>query len=314
MDGISKVSHNAARNSCGIGYVILSRGQDKDTYISSSFRNNRVSIITTDSEVIPNCIVAKNAWQYLEFPDTIDQRGSQVLWINIPHQNRVVILDIVHKRDELNPIQSTSQFKFQRKVGENIVTIQGDGKTGVINIISQGANKGEGEMYVKILNENELAILDIYVQGIVTVDIENELNFRVGEKVEFVVRDESKPDIQAILNYILGTGFNLLDEFKNNIKTNDIGIFNEVDASVKVYARAIGAVSEPGLLGDKTFTLLNEIVNLLTSMVTTLQTASGSGTFVLNAPIVAQIVDWVAATVKMKPEIQVIKAKNFELS
>lgn len=314
MDGVTKTMHSAPRKICGVGYVILGRGQDKDTYISSSFRNNRISIITDEGEVISGCIVSKNAWQYLEFPATIKSRGSQVVWINIPYQNRVIILDVLHKRDELNSIQTQNQFKFQREVGNNIVTIQGEGQTGTITIVAQGEANQEGELYIKVLNSSELALFNTYVQGIMSVDVEKDLNFRVGNSVTFIVRDESNPNSTGLFNYVLGTGYSLLDEFKNNIQTNKNGIFTEVPPSVKVYARASGSSSEPGLLGDKTYTLLNEIKNLLTNMVTTLQTASTTPPNVLTAPISAQISNWIESTAKLAAEIQTIKAKNFELS
>jgi hypothetical protein len=263
--------------------------------------------------VISGCIVSKNAWQYLEFPATLKLRGSEVVWVNIPYQNRVVILDVIHKRDELNPIQGTNQFKFQREVGDNTVTIQGEGQTGTITITAQGGANQEGEMYVKVLNASELALFSVYVQGVMSVDIEKDLNFRVGNSVGFTVRDESNPNLEGIFNYILGTGYTLLDEFKNNVYTNNKGVFNEVPTAVKVYARASGAASEPGLLGDKTYTLLNEIKNLLTNMVNVLQTAS-SGTYVSAPPVKAATANWVEATAKMAEEIKTIKAVNFELS
>jgi hypothetical protein len=314
MNGVTKTMHSAPRKICGVGYVILGRGQDKDTYISSSFRNNRISIITDEGEVISGCIVSKNVWQYLEFPATVKSRGSQVVWINIPYQNRVIILDVLHKRDELNNIQIPNQFKFQREVGNNIVTVQGEGQTGTISIVAQGEADKEGELYVKILNSSELGLFSTYVQGIMSVDVEKDLNFRTGNSVTFTVRDESNPDSAGLFNYVLGAGYSLLDEFKNNFQTNKNGIFNEVPDSVKVYARASGASSEPGLLGDKTYTLLNEIKNLLTSIVTTIQTASAIPPNVLTAPISAQISNWLDSTAKLATEIETIKAKNFELS
>lgn len=313
MDGVSKIVHDAPRKICGIGYVILSRAQDPDTYISSSFRNNRVSIITDQGEVISGCIVSKNAWQYIEFPPTIKERGSCVVWINVPYQNRVIIFDVLNKRDELNPIQNTNQFKFQRKVGENVVTVQGDGNIGIINIIASGTASDEGEMYIKILNQNELAIFSLYVQGTATIDVEKDLNFRVGNSINFTVRDENNPNTETIFNYILGTGFTYLDEFNNNFKLNKDGIFQEVPSSVKVYARATGVTSEPGLLGNKTSDLLNEIKDLLNSIVTTLQDSS-AGTFVSAPTVLAAVPEWIESVNTMNSAIQVIKAQNFELS
>lgn len=311
--GINKISYDAKRKTCGVGYVVLSRAQNKDVYISSSFRNNRITIITEDYEVIPNCIVSKNVWQYLEFPDDIKSRGSEVVWINVPYQNRIIILDVIHKRDELSYIQTPNQFKFQREVGDNVVTVQGDGVTGVLTLTAQGTDTGEGEIYIKVLNSSELAVFDLYVQGTVSVDIEKDLNFRVGNKVEFTVRDESNPQNQGLFRYTLGTGWEAIDEFNNKTTTNNSGIYNEVDSTNKIYARATGSTSEPGLLGDKTYQLLNEIEKLLNSMVTVLQGAA-AGQYVLAPPVLGATATWQQNIATIIRELSQIKAKNFELS
>jgi len=49
-------------------------------------------------------------------------------------------------------------------------------------------------------------------------------------------------------------------------------------------------------------------------MVSTLKTASSSPPYVSTTPISAKISNWIIATDQMASEIQVIKAKNFELS
>lgn len=312
-NGVNKIVHDAPRKICGVGYVILSRAQDPDSYISSSFRNNRISIITDQSEIISGCIVSKNAWQYLEFPATIKERGSCVVWVNVPYQNRVIILDVLNKRDELNPIQNPGQFKFQRRVGENVVTVQGDGNTGVINIIANGNASDEGEMYLKVLNQNELAVFNLYVQGMATVDVEKDLNFRVGNSINTTVRNEANPNTEAIFNYILGTGYTFLDEFNNSFKTTTDGIFNEVPNGKKVYARESGTTSEPGLLGDKTTTLFNDIINLLNDMVTVLQGAA-DGTYVTAPPVLTAAANWIQSIVTINSDLEVIEAQNFELS
>lgn len=314
MNGITKISHNAPRKTCGVGYVLLSRAQPIDTYISSCFRNNTITIITEENEIIPNCIVAKNAWQYIEFPTTLITRGSALVWVNVPFQNKVIILDVLHKRDELNPIQSSGQFKFQRKVAENIVTVQGDGTTGIINIIAQGTASQQGEIYIKVLNENELAIFDVYVQGVTNLTTESDLNLTVGGKLAVTVANPVNPGNQFSLQYILGKGLLMQDEFKNNFVLGDGGIHLETPTTSKVYARASGAASQPGLLGTATNIVLNDIKNLLNSIITTLQAATGGGTDLLAAPVLAQTSNWITAIAQIQADMQNIISQNFELS
>ena len=312
--GVTKISHPAPRKICGVGYIILSHAQDRDTYVGSCFRNNMVAIITEENEIIPKCIVSKNAWQYIEFPETSNQRGSAVIWMNIPYQNKVVIFDVLHKRDELNPVQRIGQFKFQRQFGTNIVNVQGDSTSGTINIIAQGSKDEEGQIYIKALNESEKAVFDLYVQGIINLNCESDLNINVGGELQVIVEDPANPGNQLNLNYTLGIGLTLADEFANNFVTKKDGTHLEVSSANKVYARATGATSQPGLLGTATNKVLNDIQNLLNSIVTTLQTASASGTNVLAAPVVAAVPTWTQDIIQIQSDMKNIIAQNFELS
>lgn len=317
-DGVTRRVHPAPRGVCGTGYVILSHEQPIPDYIASSFRNNRISIITEQNEIVKNCIVSRQAWQTLEFPTDLNGRGSAVVWINVPFQNRIVILDTLNKRDELNPIQTQHNFSFQRKFidengGTNKVVINGDGLTGTLTIVAEGTEPDEGAVFIKILSSEQVALFDLYVQGKMNINVENEMDIRVGQIYSLTIRDEANPNTQATLTYQLGTGYTMSDEFGNNIKTNSNGIFHECKNSVKVYSRASASSSEPGLLGNKTYTLLNEIKNLLTDIVNTLQIAA-VGANVKAPPIIAKIPTWLIDCKKMQTEIAAIKAKNFELS
>lgn len=292
-NGVSKLSHEAPRDSCGVGYVVLSRAQARDAYIGACFRNNYIAIKTAQNEIIPKCIVEKNVWQYLEFPNTSEQRGSAVVWVNVPHQNKVIVIGVLHKRDELNPIQSVGEFKFQRKVGENVVTVHGNGNNGILNIISQGTLSDEGSMYVKILNQNELAVFDLYVQGVANLTTESDMNLKVGGELNVLVRDDLNPENQATLNYTLGTGLTFTDEYFNTLTSNNGGFVLNVTSGNKVYVKANDDLpTQPGLLGNNVNLLLDEVKNLLQSMINALQASSASGATMSASPVSAQIVGW----------------------
>jgi hypothetical protein len=313
-NGVTKISHAAERKAIGVGYVILSRGQSADSYIASCFRNNTVTLLTEQGEIVPNCIVAKNAWQYLEFPNTVITKGSAVIWVCVPYQNKIVVLDVLHKRDQLNPIQAPGLFKLERKVGECTITLAGNGNTGTLNIIAQGNDVDQGEIFVKVLNENELALFDMYVQGMVNFAAEQDLNFTAGNSFNLLVQNANPPNNQAILKYLLGTGLTFADEFGNNLLSQNGGLYAQVSKNNKVYAMATGANTQPGLLGNATNTVLNDIYNLLDTIVNTLQIASASGTYVLCAPLAANITSWLSDITQLKADLQNIKAQNFELS
>lgn len=315
MNGVNKIMHDAARKTSGTGYVILNNQQPREKYVKSCFKNQTINIITNDGEIIPNCLVAKGVWNHITFPENTKARGSSLLWINIPYLERVVVIGVLNKRDEILEYDDEKIFKFRRKVGDNNIVFSGDGKQGVFNFLTEGQEEGESQVTYKLLNDNQQALFDIYVQGNVKLNVENDVDFRVGNQITIVVRDDANPGKSAKITYKLGEGFTLLDEFSNQVKTNDGGVYVEVPADKKVYTVASGSTGQPALLGDNTYSLLQTNIQLLEKLITTLKaaTASNSGP-VLQSAIFPAISTLEINLTTMKNKMQTIKSQNQNLT
>jgi hypothetical protein len=66
-------------------------------------------------------------------------------------------------KDQYNKIQTTNSFIFSRKNDSTGVEVQGYGDKGVLNIVTDGSDKGEGQINVRILNNNNSGILQIFI-------------------------------------------------------------------------------------------------------------------------------------------------------
>lgn len=315
MTGMTKISHNASRKTAGTGYVILNNVQPRVNYIRSCFKNQTINIITNDGEIIPNCLVAKGVWNHLNFPEDIKTRGSAIVWINIPYLERVIVINVLNKRDEVLENDNENTFKFQRKIDENNVVFSGDGKQGVFNFLTQGEEAGESQIVYKLLSGNQQALMDIYVQGNIKYNVENDVDFRVGDAITIVVRDDENPGKSAKLTYKLGEGFTLQDEFSNQVRTNNNGVFAEVPANKKVYAVASGSTGEPALLGDATALLLQTNINLLDQLIKTLDAATKANSGPIQQSAVSPVIPLLKANLSnMKNQFTKIKATNLNIT
>lgn len=312
--GINKIATTAPRVIAGVGYVILSREQDRDQYVSGCFRNNRLTIISDQGEVIKNCFVTRSVWSDVQFPETIKDRGSLVAWINIPYQNKAIIIGVMNKKDELNTVLSEHIFKQERKSAGGVgALINGDGKTGTLTFIASGDDTDKGEIYLKALNEKQMAFMQLYVQGKVEFEVDKDLDFKIGNKFSITIKDEENKKIQALIDYTLGSGFNLLDEFNNNIKTEKDKVTVQAASGNKIYIKTEGNTSEPALLGDKVENAFEEIQRLLENMVQVLE-ASSAATYVLAPGVQAATKVWKNNLLLLGRKLKLIKSKNIELT
>jgi hypothetical protein len=218
------VRHPAIRDTAGIGYIIVPNNIDYYDYVTSCMRNSTVCIITQDGEIIKNVIVSKNTWNDIDFPRTPDKKGSAVAWLNISNKNKPIILCALNKIDELNNNRELNSFNFSREDLYTSVHIEGDGKTGTLNIFVDGETKGESVINFKITNSNNLGELNIYVQGDILFESENDFNIKLKNKLHIQIIDEEDSSKQTNISYELRTGFTYIDEFENKITISEKGV------------------------------------------------------------------------------------------
>lgn len=218
------VRHPAMRDIAGIGYVIIPNNMDYYEYISSSVRNSTITIITDTNEIIKNVIVSKSTWQDIDFPKTNDSKGSALVWLNIPNKNKPVVICTLNRTNDLNGNRELNSFNFTRNDEHTSVSVDGDGKSGILTITVDGETKKESKINFKITNENNLGEFSVYVQGDLNLESENDVNLKIKNKLNLVFIDEEDTTKQTNISYELRKGFTYLDEFKNKITINGKGV------------------------------------------------------------------------------------------
>lgn len=343
-NGVDPVLSPAIRKHSGIGYIVIDSQIDRETYINNCYRDNTVTIVTNRDEIITKCLVDKNTWQNIKFPLSSKERGSCIIWLDIPILNKVVVIGTLNKKDEV------------LKQTENSFT------TGVRtdNFFSEQTNNGEkGEqtnnvngkgVFYNIYNDDETGVFKVYVQGDIIFEAEKEFSLKSAsgwyftniddqnsenEKLEnkdlksaifryktgegFLFRDEYENTIETdeeginIIDnngnkiFLTKDGFELIDDFENEINTTKDGILikiNDLNKKVRIITKDADP-EEFTLLGQKTLDIFGDIVDKMAEMASYLSSAK----VVIPTGLAPLSPDDIAKFTTLNSQIRAIKSK-----
>jgi len=278
-DGISPVQNTAERPVSGYGYVILSREASRANYIENCLRNNIITIITDKNEVIRNCSVTEDAWNYIKFPKTIRSKGSCVIWKCPPRTNRTTVIATVTKRDELQAVRRENTFRMCRESELGTILIEGNVDKGTLNFFVDSDIENGAQVSLRILNTLIEGLLDIYIQGSLKIEVDDSLKIKIKNtlKTEFI--DEFNPTVKTTFNYTLSEGYTMEDEFGNQIIVNQDGISATVPEGKKIILQGATA-NQNAVLGQNLVSLIQELIGKINQL--TVMTPSGQSSVPLN--------------------------------
>ena len=207
----------------------------RQEYIDSCYRTGTVSLLTMYGERFDNILVNKSIFQDLEFPRTSQELGSRVLWVNIPKHEIPVIVCTFNKLNEFlnleeNEFSLKKEFNNQETGSNTIVEVSGNSRTGEVLINVDTGEDDQGALKININNNNNTGKLELTVDGEVNIDIVNKLTAMIGQELNLKIHDPLvEGEIPTEIKYMKGTGFSLVDEFGNQIKTEDGKIISKSD-------------------------------------------------------------------------------------
>ena len=150
------------RYNAGIGAISIPSNIDRDQYIGRVFRMGRVMVQDNSGPTIYQAVISKAVMSQLVFPDTDEELGSSVVWINVPFSNTVVIVAVLNSADEME-LLSENEFVIGRDTDESSVTIKGNGATGELFISAQGS---KGNIHLDSDGDFNINVTGKYVKNI----------------------------------------------------------------------------------------------------------------------------------------------------
>lgn len=196
------------RNSAGVGYIVLPVDIDRNRYIASCYRKGTLSIVLEDGGHIDDVLLLKESFDKIVFPESSNELGSLVFWVNIPKKNQPVIIGTISKSNEFVSLNE-NEFSLKRESKFGFVEISGNGKNTDINVIVN-SNQGRGKINIIASNTSATAELNVKVKGDVNVYSSNDINLSVERAININVGN-------SLLKIKKGQSLTYIDQFGNEI-------------------------------------------------------------------------------------------------
>lgn len=254
----------------GVGYVILPKGQDIETYKENCYRTNTITIDGgVGHPLFQDLFIDLDSIQRIEFPKAEREYGSPVVWINIPKHNRPVVIAVLKPDGQIIPLDEGTH-KVTKVYGDNMVDFSMDSKNGILNIGISTTDETPAVVNIKLTDDKENSLYNLYSKGIVKfhgtklVDIvsDKEINMRVINE---------KGEAKGLLKYKIGVGLEYSDEFGNKILAKkDVIEFND---------GSNGGLVKVKELVEKINSLENQLNTILSTLKATTIPLAPTGTY-----------------------------------
>lgn len=224
MDGISRKNSGNYNHSTGLGYITIPVGVDRDLYIQTCYRKERVAIqLDGGGSVINNCYISRSVLQEILFPEEVNQLGSCVAFICLKHHNLPIIIACISKPDETQLLEE-KVFKKSVSTRETNVSIEGKGKTGELFINVESNLENEGSIYITLKSLNNTAKFELKCFGDINLYSEGKTSLKALKDVNLrKIKIENQEEIISSEIILSDDGFEIRDSFNNTITSNSEG-------------------------------------------------------------------------------------------
>lgn len=166
--GVAPVrKQGTVQQTTGFGYVLIPEGVDRDKFVDTCFRKNKISIIDdSEGNVIHECFISNEALQNITFPRKVGEKGTPVMWIAQSYMNQPMVVGTFTATNGKIPMRSDEEFSILREWDKGSLSITGSAKRGTLFISIRGQQFGT--MKINALGD-ENAVLEVGSTGQVKV-------------------------------------------------------------------------------------------------------------------------------------------------
>lgn len=174
VPGVSPItSAHPKQQTAGFGYIFIPKGVDRDSFVKSCFRKNKISIIDDSAgNILFDCYISSEALANLTFPSKDGEKGMGVIWISQPFLENPIIIGTFNNFDQIT-LQSDEEINIRKAWGTGFLEIKGNAKDGRLYINANG--KEFGEIHLSALGNNAAAI-HVSSNGIVNISGDENVN------------------------------------------------------------------------------------------------------------------------------------------
>ena len=170
--GVSPIG-KTQQQTAGFGYIFIPKGVDRESFVKSCFRKNKIAIIDDSAgNIIYDCYISSEALANLTFPNNDGEKGMGVIWISQPFLENPIIIGTFNNFDQIT-LQSDEEINIRKAWGTGFLEIKGNAKDGRLYINANG--KDFGEIHLSALGNNAAAI-HLASNGIVNISGDENVN------------------------------------------------------------------------------------------------------------------------------------------
>jgi hypothetical protein len=178
MRGITREKRWGVNSTVGIGYIVVPFGVDRDRFVKSCYRKQRVHIaLDFGGTMYKNCYIDPRILQEIKFPEESKKLGSQIVYVMDKFNAVPIIVASLERADE-RVVSGEESFTIHRSIDGGDLYLKGNGNGKLfLNISSINGAK------VKIDISGENSSLEVNNEGSTTLYSESDININSSGKV-----------------------------------------------------------------------------------------------------------------------------------
>lgn len=195
--GVAPVDRRSTvQQTSGFGYVIIPEGVDRDQFVETCFRKNRISIVDdSNGNVIHDCYITNEALQNIKFPRVVGEKGIPVVWTSQPMQTEPMIIGTFTPINNIT-IRDDEEIDVTRAWDQGLLSIKGSAKDGSLFITLRGDT---APAYIKVVVDgSEDAILEAESSGSIKATANKNIDVKAFTELTAKVIDPTNKNESGI--------------------------------------------------------------------------------------------------------------------
>ena len=161
----------------GLAYIVVPFGIDRDNFVQSCYRKERVHIAVERGSIVKNCYIDSSVLQRIKFPADSTKLGSQVVFVMEKFRKVPFVIATVTRNME-RVISDEETINIQRSLNGGNLSIVGKGDgTLLINLESSDYSK----LIIHTTGEN--SVIDVNSDGLITLNAKDDVTINSSKTI-----------------------------------------------------------------------------------------------------------------------------------
>jgi hypothetical protein len=255
MDGdIGLIKVNTGVGTGGVGFLVVPSEIDRIQYIEDCYRTQTVTINGGEGYGFFSSVrCPQNILENLVFP-TETSRGTPIVWVKDGMTHLPVIVGWLRQEGDYYAL-GEAQWRLSRGTDKRNVEIFVDGSIAEIQVNVLGDKEEPANIDIKLSSENGDSEFNLSSDNTVNLHAAKKLTLLSENEFDLTVTE--KGETKGLIQYVLGKGIVIQDEFGNVIKTSD-GLIELLSKQINH-----NEGKEPMVLGDTLAKLLSDLIDAI---------------------------------------------------